>query len=177
MTTPNALPAANTEPKEIRAETIEIALATEADIPGIQLTAAESWRATYRTIYSPDFIESFIGHAYSSDSLRRVVHSTQSVFVVAREEGTVVGFSHAGYGPRGGELYRIYLRPPWWGSGVGDLLLRQTEQWLCDNGYPGYGCFVHRNNEVGRRFYARHAFRHLSEHDDGDHLFLWKDLI
>lgn len=158
-------------------EEIEIALATEEDIPGIQLTAAESWRAAYRTIYSPDFIESFIGRAYSSESLRRVITSAQSVFVVAREEGAVVGFSHAGYGPRGGELYRIYLRPPWWGSGVGDLLLRRTEDWLRAEGYPGYGCLVQRHNEVGRRFYAKHAFRHLSEHDEGDELFLWKDLI
>ncbi len=154
----------------------EVALAVEADIPGIQFAAAESWRTAYREIYSPDYIEAFIGRAYSAESLRRVIGSTQSVFVVAREEGSVVGFSHAGYGPRGAELYRIYLRPAWWGSGVGDLLLQRTELWLRDEGYPGYGCFVHAENQVGRRFYAKHAFRHLAEHDDGQHQFLWKEL-
>ncbi|MGL4647852.1 MAG: GNAT family N-acetyltransferase [Caldilineaceae bacterium] len=156
---------------------ITIAIATEADIPGIQLTAAESWRATYRAIYSTDFIEAFIGRAYSAESLRRVVGSKQSVMMVAHEEGSVVGFGHAGYGRHGGELYRIYLRPAWWGSGVGDLLLRHIELWLRDEGYLGYGCHVHRNNEVGQRFYAKHAFRHLREHDEGDNLFLWKDLF
>lgn len=155
----------------------EVALAVEADIPGIQFAAAESWRTAYREIYSPDYIEAFIGRAYSAESLRRVIGSLQSVFVVAREEGSVVGFSHAGYGPRGAELYRIYLRPAWWGSGVGDLLLQRTELWLRDEGYPGYGCFVHADNQVGRRFYTRHAFRHLAEHDDGDHLFMWKELF
>jgi GNAT superfamily N-acetyltransferase len=167
----------NPEPLQAEPSAFEIAQATEADIPGIQYAAAESWRATYRTIYTPDFIEAFIGRAYSTESLRRVIESTRSVLMVAREEGSVVGFSHAGYGPRGGELYRIYLRPAWWGSGVGDLLLQHTEQWLRDEGYLGYGCFVHRQNQVGRSFYDQHAFRHLAEHDEGDNLFLWKDLI
>lgn len=173
----DSAPAAPAESARRPSSTFEIAPATEQDIPAIQFAAAESWRATYQAIYSPDFIEAFIGRAYSAESLRRVIGSTQSVFVVAREEGSVVGFSHAGYGPRGAELYRIYLRPAWWGSGVGDLLLQRTEQWLRDEGYPGYGCFVHARNDVGRRFYVKHGFRHLAEHDEeGEHQFMWKEL-
>ncbi len=161
---------------------VEIALATEDDIPGIQLAAAESWRAAYTGVFSPDFIEAFVGRAYSSESLRRVLHSTRSVFVVARCEGSVIGFAHGGFsapeeGPRRAELYRIYLRPAWWGSGVGEPLLRHVEEWLCDEGYQGYGCFVHRANAVGQRFYDKQGFRRQPGHDEGDHLFLWKELM
>jgi GNAT superfamily N-acetyltransferase len=155
---------------------VEIAQATEADIPGIQLAAAESWRAAYTGIFTPDFIEAFVGRAYSTESLRRVLHSSRSIFAVAREEGEVVGFSHAGYGPRNAELYRIYLRPAWWGSGAGELLLRRTEEWLRAEGYAGYGCYVHSRNQVGRRFYSKQGFRHLPDLDEGDNLYLWKDL-
>ena len=155
---------------------VVIATATEDDIAGIQLAAAESWRAAYAGIFSPDFIEAFVGRAYSSESLRRVIHSTQSIFVVARTEGEVIGFSHAGFGRRGAELYRIYLRPAWWGSGVGDLLLAQTETWLRDEGYPGYGCYVHRRNSVGQRFYAKHNFIRVPAHDEDDNEYLWKTL-
>ena len=155
---------------------IEIASATEDDIAGIQLTAAQSWRAAYADIFTSDFIESFVGRAYSTESLRRVIHSTQSTFVVAREDGEIIGFSHAGYGPRGAELYRIYLRPAWWGSGVGDLLLAHTEAWLREEGYPGYGCYVHRRNAVGQRFYAKHRFVRMEVPDEGDNDYLWKAL-
>lgn len=155
---------------------VEIGVAGEEDIPGIQLAAAESWRAAYAGIFSPDFIEAFIGRAYSSESLRRVIHSTRSVFVVARRDGEVIGFSHAGFGPRNAELYRIYLRPAWWGSGVGDLLLRRTEGWLREEGYQGYGCYVHSRNMTGRRFYEKHNFRCLPEYNREDELYMWKDL-
>jgi ribosomal protein S18 acetylase RimI-like enzyme len=156
---------------------IEIATATEDDIPGIQLAAAQSWRAAYAEIFTSDFIESFVGRAYSTESLRRVIHSTQSIFVVAREDQEIIGFSHAGFGPRGAELYRIYLRPAWWGSGLGDLLLKQTEQWLRDEGYPGYGCYVHKRNTVGQRFYAKHRFVRMDVPDEGDDDYLWKALV
>lgn len=155
---------------------VEITVAAEEDIPGIQLAAAESWRAAYAGIFSPDFIEAFIGRAYSTESLRRVIHSARSIFVVARDEGELIGFSHAGFGPRNAELYRIYLRPAWWGSGVGDLLLRRTEEWLREEGYQGYGCFVHGRNIAGQRFYEKHLFRRLPEYNQGDEFYFWKDL-
>ncbi len=156
---------------------IRIAPATESDIAGIQLAAAQSWRAAYAEIFTSDFIESFVGRAYSTDSLRRVIHSTQSIFLVAREESEIIGFSHAGFGPRGAELYRIYLRPAWWGSGVGDLLLAHTETWLREEGYEGYGCYVHQRNRVGQRFYARHRFVRIDVPDEGDNDYLWKALV
>ena len=155
---------------------IVIDAATEADIPGIQLTAAESWRAVYTGIFTADFIEAFVGRAYSTESLRRVIHSTQSVFVVARDEGAVVGFSQAGTAPRNAELYRIYLRPAYWRSGVGERMLALTEAWLRDEGYEGYGCFVHGRNLVGRSFYERQQFRRMPERDHDEDLYLWKDL-
>lgn len=155
---------------------IVIDAAGELDIPGIQLTAAESWRAAYAGIYTPDFIEAFVGRAYSSESLRRVIHSTHSVFVVAREEGVVVGFSHAGVAPRNPELYRIYLRPAYWGTGIGERLLAQTEAWLREEGHTGYGCVVHKRNAVGRKFYEKQNFRRKPEYDEGEDLYLWKEL-
>jgi ribosomal protein S18 acetylase RimI-like enzyme len=155
---------------------IVIDAASESDIPGIQLTAAESWRAAYTGIFSPDFIEAVVGRAYSTESLRRVIHSTQSVFVVARDEGAVVGFSHAGVASRNAELYRIYLRPAYWGSGIGERMLAHTETWLREEGYAGYGCFVHGRNAVGRSFYERQKFRRMPERDHEDDLYMWKDL-
>ncbi len=155
---------------------IEVDAATEADIPGIQLTAAESWRAAYAGIFAPDFIEAFVGRAYSTENLRRVIHSTQSVFVVARDEGAVVGFSQAGVATRNAELYRIYLRPSYWRSGIGGRMLAMTEAWLRDEGHEGYGCFVHGRNLVGRKFYEQQRFRRMPERDHEEDLYLWKDL-
>lgn len=155
---------------------LEIAAATVQEIAGIQLAAAEAWRATYRSIYPPDLIEALIGRTYSAGNLRRILRTPGECLAVVRDEGEVAGFCHVGPGRHGGELYRLSLRPAWWGSHAGGLLLAHLEAWLQQEGYLGYVCHVHRMNDAARRFYEEHGFRHLAEYDEGDNLFLWKDL-
>lgn len=159
-----------------QAVVLRLRLAVEEDIPGIQLVAAESWRAAYAGVHAADFIETVVGRTYSATSLRRVLHSTRSAFFVACEDDDVIGFSHAGSGPQCAELYRILVRPAWRATQAADLLLRRSEEWLQEEGYAGYGCYVQSDNAPGLHFYESRHFRRVPALNQGNNLFLWRDL-
>lgn len=154
----------------------QIESASVDDVAAIQSTAAESWRAAYGGFMSDEKIDDFQARWYNAESIKRSVESRNTIFLVARVEGDLIGFSQAGISPRGGELYRIYLRPAWWGKRIGDLLLDSIEVWLREQGCAGYGCFVAGPNKIGRRFYERQGFVPKPELNDGEDLYLWKEL-
>ena len=142
--------------------------ATAADIAGIQSAALESWRATYRDILSPDFIEDFVARNYAHAALHIAIQRSADIFLVAKDRERVVGFCHLGDRGGGPELYRLYLVPEYWGRGAGSRLLALLEQRLRERGITAYRCYVHERNERAKAFYARRGFAHDSACDDGD---------
>ncbi len=137
--------------------------ATEADVTGIQFTAEESWRATYKDIFTESFISTFLARAYSTENLKRSVNSQRTTFLVAKEDDfVVVGFCH--FGPNisddGIELYRLYVDPDYWRLGIGGRLLALMETHLREQGIDEYYCYVHGRNEVGKAFYVKSGFQH-----------------
>lgn len=155
---------------------IAIERATADDVEAIRLTAAESWRAAYGDFLTAKEIDDFLARWYSADNVRRSVERSETIFLVAREGDQVIGFLQAGLSPRGGELYRIYLRPAFWGKRIGDRLLAQGEAWLREQGCAGYGLFVLSENLIGRRFYERQGFLSKPELNTKEELYLWKAL-
>jgi ribosomal protein S18 acetylase RimI-like enzyme len=159
---------------------VVIQKAQETDIPTIQLTAAESWRATYAQIFTAAFIERFLADAYAAEALRRSVASEQSIFLVAKAGDQMVGYCQAGEGQErhGGAqaLYRLYVLPAYWRQGIGARLLAQAETWLIERGATGYYCYVHGQNEVGKAFYRKADFVHDPAHDQDGEWYMWKEL-
>ncbi len=154
----------------------EINIATESDISAIQHVASASWRVTYKGIFDKEYIDTCLRDWYSAESLRRTLSNPKMYFLVAVDAGEVTGFCQVGPGQIEGELYRLYVLPSHWRKGTGSQMLVQAEDWLRQQGFNSYGCFVHEQNEVGKRFYARQAFVSDPDRDDGDELFLWKKL-
>lgn len=142
--------------------------AAEADIAGIQFTAEESWRATYRGIFPDAFIDQFLANAYSKESLTRAIKNPRTPFLVAKEDGVaVVAFCQ--YGPslsgEDMELYRLYVDPDYWRLGLGGRLLEMLESDLRAKGVSRYFCYVHALNEVGKAFYLKRGFVHEATRD------------
>jgi GNAT superfamily N-acetyltransferase len=138
--------------------------ADERDAPGIQRVAAESWRATYKDIFADDVITSFLGWAYSTESLRRAIRNPRAVFLVVKDGDRVVGFCHFGEG-RGPELYRMYLLPDYWRRGIGTRFVALVKDEWRARGVSEYFCVVHGRNEIGKAFYLKHGFVHVPERD------------
>ena len=145
--------------------------AQPADIPGLQVVADASWRATYAHIFSPEFIDRWLQEAYGADALLNSIAREDSRFLVAKTGDQIVGYGQAGvgWGGQGYTLYRLYVDPVCWRQGIGGRLLTKLEGWLTARGATSYACFVHSRNEVGKAFYQRVGFVHNPAHDrDGE---------
>jgi diamine N-acetyltransferase len=141
--------------------------------------AREAWRFTYATIFDTVFIDQFVRTNYAPDRLSALVPAVAAqhmFFDVALDGDRIVGFCNIGVTPRGAELFRIYLMPAYIGMGVGNGLLERGEHFLRTRRVPSYHCFVHKDNELGKRFYLRRGFRHLSDSDRNDEWYMEKVL-
>ncbi len=152
---------------------------TAADAQGVFETAHDSWKETYKNIFTPAMIEQMVRRDYSPDVLMGLlpkIASGEMFFRVALVNGRVVGFCNFGYCEKGMELRRIYLRPAYIGKGVGKNLLEAGERFARSKGNRAYFCFVHKDNEVGKRFYLKNGFTHCDNADIGDEWYMEKRL-
>src|SRR5262245_55974228 len=88
----------------------------------------------------------------------------------------IIGFCNIGLPTRGAQLSRLYLPPTYIGRGIGRRLLERGEAFMRTRRLPSYYCFVHKDNELGKRFYLRHGFRHHLESDQNDEWYMEKQL-
>jgi ribosomal protein S18 acetylase RimI-like enzyme len=152
---------------------------TADDAEGVFAAACESWHATYAHILPRQFIDGFLANHYGPEKLRTFARPTargECFFHVAEDKGEIIGFCHIGFRTAGAELYRIYLRPPYLGRGIGAHLLELGEAWLRAAKVDVYSCYVHKSNELGKRFYLRQGFAHRPERDRGDEWYMEKRL-
>jgi ribosomal protein S18 acetylase RimI-like enzyme len=149
------------------------------DVDDVFETARLAWQFTYATIFDPAFIDQFVRTNYAPDRLRSLVPlvaAQQMLFDVALDNQRVIGFCNIGPTSRGAELFRIYLTPTHIGMGVGSRLLERGEEFLRARGFPSYYCFVHKDNELGKRFYVRQGFRHIAGSDREAEWYMEKTL-
>ena len=71
---------------------------------------------------------------------------------------------HAGYFPQPGvagsaHLWQLFVRPPWWGSGVARELLAAALDAAAGQGYRRMRFFTPRDQARARAFYEREGFR------------------
>lgn len=151
----------------------------ESDAPSIHAVALESWRHTYHTIFDQQLIENFVNNNYALESILSLLPRIQSgamFFHVAEHESKIIGFCNIGVNEQSAELYRIYLLPTFIGQGIGRRLLDHGEAFVTEHGIDSYFCFVHKDNEIGKRFYLHSGFKHIPEKDKDVEWFMEKGL-
>jgi ribosomal protein S18 acetylase RimI-like enzyme len=150
-----------------------------SDAEAVFAVAREAWEFTYATLFDPAFIDQFVGTNYAPERLRELVplvEAREICFDVALDADQIIGFCNIGMSARGAQLFRIYLRPAYIGGGIGSVLLERGEGFVRERGLPFYYCFVHKDNELGKRFYLRHGFGHHPEFDQTDEWYMEKQL-
>jgi ribosomal protein S18 acetylase RimI-like enzyme len=149
----------------------------EADLQSIQAVALEAWQYTYHNIFDEQFIEKFVNQNYAPEATMALFPYLQAgtiCFDVAEYESRVIGYCHIGIHEQTAQLYRIYLLPAYIGQGIGKKLLRRGESFLLGHRINTYSCFVHQDNEIGKRFYSRAGFQHIPEKDRDDEWYMQK---
>ena len=152
---------------------------SEADSPDIQAVALEAWQYTYGTIFEQQFIEDFVNRNYAPAAIHSLFPQLQAgtmYFDVAEHESRLIGFCNIGIHGLMAELYRIYLLPAYIGQGIGREFLRLGETFLLEHGISTYFCFVHQDNEIGKRFYFRSGFQHVPEKDHDGEWYMEKEI-
>ena len=135
----------------------------EEDVPEIQEVALKAWKFAYRRYgLSLKLIGKFVAERYSTQSFEKTVFPSiqkgESKFYLATDKGKIIGYSNAGPGIWGWELYRIYLLPEYIGKGVGKKLLLLCEDFLRSKKARKYHCYVWEKNKAGLDFYKRNGF-------------------
>jgi ribosomal protein S18 acetylase RimI-like enzyme len=151
----------------------------EADSPDMHAVALEAWQYTYGTIFEQEFIENFVNQNYAPGAILSLFPRLQSgtmYFEVAEHRSRLIGFCHIGIHGQIAELYRIYLLPAYMGQGIGKQFLRRGETFLLEHEINTYFCFVHQDNEIGRRFYLRSGFQHVPEKDRDSEWYMEKKI-
>jgi ribosomal protein S18 acetylase RimI-like enzyme len=135
---------------------ISVRAATEADIPGIQRVAGETWRATYAGHMPGSDIAAFLAGAYSAEHLRGTIDRPSVDLFVAAAGEEIAGYVMAGVNREGeGELFAIYVLPAWQGHGAGWRLWQTAVDALRTRGLTKLSLWVLTANEPARRFYER----------------------
>jgi len=134
--------------------------ARPTDAAEIERVARAAWHAAYDPVLGPVVVDSVVDRWYALGTLRTEIEEARWFFV-AVEDGSVVGYTHAGRlagRPRIAELYRIYVDPERWNGGIGTALLGAVLDAACSAGTERIRLLVLADNEVGIEFYRARGF-------------------
>ncbi len=151
-----------------------------ADVPEVQAVALKAWMAAYRKTVPLSMIRRFVSQRYSTSSFEDLVFPSigrgESQFYLATDNGRIVGYSNAGKGEWGWELYRIYLLPEYIGRDIGKKLLHLAEDFLREKKARKYHLYVYVKNKPAIEFYYRNGFKRLKQKDKPPEICLDKTL-
>jgi ribosomal protein S18 acetylase RimI-like enzyme len=135
--------------------------ATVDDADAIAAVHVRTWQAAYANVLPASFLSSLDAGARAQRWRANLATRPPAATFVA-VAANVVGFAAVGPDrgdPTCGEVYAIYVDPPYWSSGTGLALMRQAERHLAAAGFNQIRLWVLEENPRARRFYERYGFR------------------
>ncbi len=126
--------------------------ATSADVPDIANVNVNTFQATQRGIV-PDSVLENLDVGKAADRFQRLLRrdDLRTFIYVAEVAGAVVGYAMAGIAREHvpgyiGELYGIYILPPYHRSGIGRQLVQAVANELMHAGVPSMYVLVFKEN-------------------------------
>lgn len=147
---------------------MEIRIASYNDYEEIAKLNAESWRANYRNVMDPDYLE----HDVEDD--RKVIWQTRLInppinqhVLLIEDQGQLCGyicvFGNHDF-EKGSIIESLHIAPSYQGQGLGRLLLREVAQWI-EQFFPDSGVYIEvmDKNRQEIDFYDHLGGQHNSE--------------
>jgi ribosomal protein S18 acetylase RimI-like enzyme len=142
-----------------------IRAAVPEDAEEVEQLRVAGWQSAYRGIVPDSYLDSM-----RLDVARRgrqmTDRSSTVVESVAVQADAIVGWVVGGRsrdafraGPGQGEIYACYVRPEWWGRGVGRLLMAHAVSALAEAGLDDVTLWVLEDNHRARRFFEACSFQ------------------
>jgi ribosomal protein S18 acetylase RimI-like enzyme len=145
---------------------MDIRQATSDDIAAIRRVAQASLAESYGHALEDDLIESVVERWYDPEDLAEDLADGDTYFVVAEDDGEIVGFVQSYVVSRReviGEIDWLHVDPDHRGRGIGTDLLRALEDELLGVGVERLEGSVLVANEMGTEFYEEHGFSPAGE--------------
>ncbi len=95
------------------------------------------------------------------EEIRKKLQRDPDLFIVAEQEGRIVGAVLGGFDGRRGLMYHLAVEASRRGRGIGEALMAELEKRLRAKGCIRYYLLVTADNEEAMRFYARRGWERL----------------
>ncbi|MEX2511940.1 MAG: GNAT family N-acetyltransferase [Cyclobacteriaceae bacterium] len=135
-------------------------------IPIIQKIAKVTWPITFREILSKKQLKYMLEMMYSSSSLTDQMETHHHRFLLAIENGKVLGFTSFEIGFDGKtslKIHKLYLLPEAQGKGIGKIMLQQIGEVGLKNQSTHMILNVNRYNHKAIQFYEKWGFKIIGE--------------
>ncbi|WP_026464049.1 GNAT family N-acetyltransferase [Adhaeribacter aquaticus] len=143
---------------------IEVVPASPAQIPAIQQVIDVTWEPTYRSILSQEQIVFMYEEIYTAEALEKQMQEGQQ-FLILYENAIPFGFaSYSAIQFNTYKLNKIYVRPEAQGKGYGQVLIKQVEKQVIEQGAQTLILNVNRFNSA-KTFYEKLGFVVQKEED------------
>lgn len=134
-----------------------VRLAVPADAEPLGRCHCACWQEAYADLVDPERLAPLVADVAGRVERWRRILATSEGPLVAEHDGEIVGFASAGRNRDEDldvalELYALYVRRAWWGTGLGHRLLTTALDGAAAS------LWVFRDNPRARRCYARHGF-------------------
>ena len=145
---------------EARSPKLVIRAATGADASAIAAIGSVGFPAVHNDVVGPTFAAAVVEQTYSiaalTECITRCGNDDDAEFLVAEDDGEVLGYLHYDCDGAEPELHRIYVNLERKRAGIGSALMRELHAHL----RPGssYVLLVAEANADARAFYERHGF-------------------
>lgn len=139
--------------------TVTIRPADSADLPAIATILVDTWRRTFDGLLAPSFLDN-LNYQQQQERHRKVMSNNQTLYYVAENQNKdILGFINAGpdrtsANARHAEIYAIYIRTEYQGSGIGHRLVHAAATTLAAQGKQSLRVWALSNNPF-RFFYQR----------------------
>lgn len=156
---------------------------TIADAALMSSLGTSTFQETFGHLYAPDDLATFLQN-HSAENWARELGDPGLSIRIAEADGDAAGFAKIGpaslpfdTGGPTAELRQLYIRAPWQGAGVANVLMDWAIAEARRRGAAFMLLSVFVDNHRAQRFYARYGFEQVGTYDFmvGDHADL--DLI
>jgi len=147
---------------------MELREARVEDADAIATVAASSLDESYGHVVDADRIDALVDQWYGPDRMADLLSDDEVDWLVAEDDGEVVGFAQIGVlgtDPVVGEIHWLHVAPGARGEGIARQLLGQSQETLDDRGAAVLRGFVLAANETGTAFYEDHGFERAEDRE------------